>query len=61
MTDAVRKLFGFLNDSDLKRKDVHTTCERCSMPNCGARAIPPIVIEEEEELERVLEALKDLG
>jgi len=61
MTDTVRKLFGFLNDPDLKRKEVHTTCERCSMPNCGARAIPPVVIEEQEEMEKVLEALKDLG
>ena len=60
MTESVRKLFGFLNDLDLKIKEVHTTCERCSMPNCGARAMPPLVIEEKEEKNRVLKTLKTL-
>ena len=60
LTDAVRRLFGYLDDQDFKKKDVNTTCERCSMPNCGARAMPPIVIEEEEERIKVLEALKEL-
>lgn len=60
MTESVRRLFRFLDDEDLKTKEVHTTCERCSMPNCGARAMSPIVIEEREERERVLEVLKEL-
>ena len=60
MTNEVRQLFKFLDDPDLKNKEVNTTCERCSMPNCGARAIPPIVIEEAEERQRVLDALEDL-
>ena len=60
MTEPVRKLFGFLNDPELKVKEVHTTCERCSMPNCGARAMPPLVIEEAEEKIRVLKSLKSL-
>ncbi len=61
MTNEVRQLFKFLDDPDLKVKEVNTTCERCSMPNCGARAIPPIVIEKEEERQRVLDALEDLN
>lgn len=60
MTDKVRSLFGFLNDANLKNKEVNTTCERCAMPNCGARAMPPIVIEKNEEKMKVLEALKEL-
>ena len=60
LTDQIQKLFGFLNDPDLKRKEVNTTCERCSMPNCGARAIPPIVIEESEKRQMILDALKEL-
>ncbi len=60
MTETVRRLFGFLNDPDLKSKEVNTTCERCSMPNCGARATPPIVLEKEEERLQVLQSLKDL-
>jgi transcriptional regulator with XRE-family HTH domain/predicted transcriptional regulator len=60
MTNEVRQLFKFLDDPDLKVKEVNTTCERCSMPNCGARAIPPIVLEEIEEKNRILDSLKNL-
>ncbi|MEM6965136.1 MAG: helix-turn-helix domain-containing protein [Bacteroidota bacterium] len=60
VTDQVRRLFNFLNDDNFKIKDVNTTCERCSMPNCDARTMSPIVLEEQEERRRVLDALKDL-
>jgi len=60
MTDAVRQLFRFANDPDLKKKEVHTTCERCTMPNCGARAMPPIVIEEQDEKLKIIEAMQSL-
>ena len=60
ITNEVRQLFKFLDDPDLKVKEVNTTCERCSMPNCGARAIPPIVLEEREEKNRILDSLKKL-
>ena len=55
MTDEVRQLFGFVGDPNLKYKEVHTTCERCSMPACGARVSPPLVIEEKEEKDRLKE------
>ncbi len=42
VNDKLRRLFPFLKDPDLITKDVHTTCERCSIPDCEARAAAPV-------------------
>ncbi|HHH49774.1 MAG TPA: helix-turn-helix domain-containing protein [Saprospiraceae bacterium] len=60
MTEKVRQVFGISHDPDLKNKLVHTTCERCSMPECGARVSPPIVIEKQEEKEKLKEDIWSL-
>lgn len=60
LTDKLRRLFRFLNDPALKIKDVHTTCERCPIPDCEARAAAPIVIEHRSELVEMKEALEKL-
>ncbi|MEM9836867.1 MAG: ImmA/IrrE family metallo-endopeptidase, partial [Bacteroidota bacterium] len=61
ITPQVREYFGFLNDPNLKVKQVNTTCERCSMPDCGARAMSPVILEEQDEHQRVLAGLEELG
>ena len=61
INDKVRNLFGFLNDPKLKRKTVNNTCERCSMPHCEERVVPPLVIEKQEEKQKVLDALKEIN
>ncbi|MBL7814512.1 MAG: helix-turn-helix domain-containing protein [Saprospiraceae bacterium] len=61
LNDSAKRLFRFLNDPNLKTKVVNTTCERCSMPDCGERAVAPSVIEkrnESKEIEQALLALK---
>ena len=62
LNDKLKSLVGFLNDPELKVRDVNTTCERCSMPNCEARIAPPIEIElenERKEVEIELAKLRD--
>ncbi len=61
LDDKAKRLFRFLGDPNLKTKVVNTTCERCSMLDCGERAVAPFVIErmnEVKEVEMALLALK---
>ncbi len=58
VNEHLRAVFNFLNDPKLKYKVVHTTCERCSMPDCEARVMAPLVIEKEKRKEQLL---VDLG
>ena len=61
LTAKVRRLFKFLDDTELKVKDVNTTCERCAMPDCGSRIAPPIIIEQMEdkiEIDRALSSFR---
>lgn len=59
--DNARRLFHFLSDPDIKLKVVNTTCERCSMPDCGERAIAPFIIEKKNEQREVEQALSQLS
>ena len=59
--EKLRKICRFLTEPTLKVKAVNTTCERCSMPNCGARAFSPIVLEEKREEEDILEIIRKIG
>jgi hypothetical protein len=36
---------------------VNTTCERCSMPDCGERAVPPFIIEKINDAKAIEQAL----
>ena len=56
----LRGVFNFLNDPKLKYKVVHTTCERCSMPDCEARVMAPLIIEKETRKEHLLTELSKL-
>ncbi len=60
MTEKLRATFNFLKDPKLKEKTVHTTCERCAIPDCDNRVAAPIIIDNallEHELEEALESL----
>lgn len=54
MTDKLKATFNFLKDPKLKEKTVHTTCERCSIPDCDNRVAAPIIIDA-SDLENKLE------
>ncbi|SMD38217.1 hypothetical protein SAMN04488029_3690 [Reichenbachiella faecimaris] len=60
MTDGLKGAFNFIKDPDLRKKTVHTTCERCSITDCDNRVAPPTYTDKqqmEEELERELKTL----
>ena len=56
----LRSIFYFLSDPQLKVRQVHTTCERCGVPDCEARVASPKVIEQMEKRDQVFHALADL-
>ncbi|MEL6670754.1 MAG: helix-turn-helix domain-containing protein [Bacteroidota bacterium] len=60
ITPQLRETFYFLNDPQLLRKQVNSTCERCPIPDCGARVAPPKVIEKNMMIERLNQALIEL-
>ena len=60
MNEGLKGAFNFIKDPQVKRKMVHTTCERCSMPDCDNRVAPPEHIDKlrlEKELEEELSKL----
>lgn len=60
VNDKLRRLFRFLRDPALPIKDVHTTCERCGIFDCGARAVPPTVLQHERLKMEIREALSEI-
>lgn len=60
VTPQLRAIFHFLSDPKLKYREVHTTCERCGIRDCEARAAPPVIIEEQERKTDMLESLSEL-
>jgi transcriptional regulator with XRE-family HTH domain/Zn-dependent peptidase ImmA (M78 family) len=60
VTNELRQFFRFLRDPNLRIKEVHTTCERCGIADCMARAAPPIAIEQENEKQEVANLLKTI-
>lgn len=60
MTDGLKGAFNFIKDPDLRKKTVHTTCERCSIPDCDNRVAPPTYMDERRLEEELAEELKGL-
>ncbi len=60
VNDELRKLIRFLNDPDLKKRTVNTTCERCAMPDCEARVVAPSQIQDEKSNKQLLLLLETL-
>ncbi|MCR9103163.1 MAG: XRE family transcriptional regulator [bacterium] len=60
VNDKLKRLFRFLNDPKLVTKDVHTTCERCGISDCGARAVPPTVLQHHRKKENIRATLEEL-
>jgi transcriptional regulator with XRE-family HTH domain len=53
ITEKLRKVIRFLSDPQVETNIVNNTCERCSMPDCKARAFPAVIIEEKERKEEI--------
>lgn len=45
VNDKLRQLFPWIDAPDMTVKDVNTTCERCPISDCNARAAAPIVLQ----------------
>ncbi|MEN0003405.1 MAG: XRE family transcriptional regulator [Bacteroidota bacterium] len=58
--DKLRRLFKFIDDPKLKVKQVHTTCERCPISDCGARAVPPIELQRQRSRKEIKQSLEQL-
>ena len=57
----LRKRIQFIDDPDIVKKVVNTTCERCSLTDCGDRIAPPYYIAQRENQGNVVAALKKLS
>lgn len=60
LNDQLRDTFPFLADPSLVTKDVHTTCERCAILDCGARAAPPVFLQRQRRRQSSRAALADM-
>ncbi len=58
--EELRSKIKFLNDPAILSREVHTTCERCALPNCTERAAPPLVIEKRQQFQMVQDRLNKL-
>jgi XRE family transcriptional regulator, fatty acid utilization regulator len=56
VNEKLRQLFRFLNSPSLPTRLVHTTCERCGIADCEARAFAPLVLEREQRQRLIREA-----
>lgn len=61
VNEQLREKFRFLSDPALPQREVHTTCERCGITDCEARARPPLILEEKSGDEELMEKLRQLN
>lgn len=60
MNETLKGTFNFIKDPKLKRRQVNTTCERCSIPDCDNRVAPAIHIEKQRRDQDLEQELKEL-
>ena len=60
VNEQLRRHFAFLNDPELPDRIVNTTCERCAISDCEARAVAPVALEQQKQQLRVREAVERL-
>ena len=60
INDQLRQQLRFLSDPALSQRLVNTTCERCAIADCEARAVLPTIIRQQEQQQREQQALQDI-
>ena len=60
MDHRLSQRFQFLSDPGIIVRTVNTTCERCSIPDCKERAVPPLALMKEESVKKTDRALMTL-
>lgn len=58
INETLRKLFPFFEDPAIPTKEVHTTCERCPIVDCGARAVAPIFLQRQRQRTQIKKYLR---
>jgi len=58
INEQLRQHFRFIDS--VPAREVHTTCERCGIAHCEARAVAPSVLEQQRRQQQILEAGKGL-
>ena len=58
--DQLRRLFPWVDSPHMIVKDVHTTCERCAILDCNARAAAPLILQRRRAKEAMKESLKEM-
>lgn len=60
INEQLRRHFRFVDSSSVPARLVHTTCERCGIADCEARAVAPVVLEQQRRREQIMQAGADL-
>lgn len=60
MNERLKGAFNFIKDPSLRRKTVHTTCERCSISDCEHRVASPTFVMQKAKQLALEQALKKL-
>lgn len=60
MNESLKGAFNFIKDPNLRKKTVHTTCEKCSISDCDHRVAPPTFVNRKIQQLALEEALKKL-
>ena len=60
INEKLKQLFPFLKDSAINTKEVHTTCERCPIADCAARAVEPFFLHRQKKRTQIKTALQEL-
>ena len=60
INEQLRQHFRFVDSSSVPARLVHTTCERCGIADCEARAVAPVVLEQQRRREQIMQAGEDL-
>ncbi|MBK9490704.1 MAG: helix-turn-helix domain-containing protein [Haliscomenobacter sp.] len=58
--DELRAKVHFLNDPAIPARDVHTTCERCSIEDCVERAAEPSIVQKKQQFQQIQDRLNKL-
>lgn len=57
----VRQQIAFMNDPNIRRIEVHTTCERCGIQDCSQRVARGLISEREDQLTLIQKRLNKLN
>lgn len=61
INDNLKDTIQFWNDPNIRKREVHTTCERCPIEDCSERAVPAYAIERRKKRRKIEKIIRELG